>query len=312
MIELLVQNNGKVYDISEIVNKLDTRHVLNNGCGTLTFEYIPAGVEITRGDIVRFREDGDELFYGKVFKTSGRKKSTISVTVHDQLRYGKAKDTIAVNGDTAGSLVKRMCNCLGLAQGRIADTGYLLAVDVQEKTWLDMIYGGISDTLVGTGTKYRLADVYGSVTLTDLSELSLPLVLGDNSLCYDYEYSISIDDEFYNQIKLASDNESTGKRDIFIAKDSASIGSFGLLQYFEVLDKNVNEAQAKSKADALLELYNKEVQALRLSCLGDNRVREGCSIYGSIGDIHLDRRLIVKSVKHSYLPVHTMELEVCI
>jgi hypothetical protein len=104
----------------------------------------------------------------------------------------------------------------------------------------------------------------------------------------------------------------TGKREVYIAKDSSTIKRIGLLQYFEVLDKNVNPSQAKSKADLLLKLYNRELESLSLECLGDTSIRAGCSFYGRIEDIKLDKRLIVRSVTHEFLPVHTMGLEVAI
>jgi len=204
-----------------------------------------------------------------------------------------------------------MCNYFGLKAGTLTSTGYKLPVSVQDdKTWLDIIYTAISDTLMNTGRWYCLRDEFGSIAVRDLEELQLDLVLGDESLAYEYEYQKSIDDNFYNQIKIVSDNESTGKRDVYIAKDSGSIARYGLLQYFEVLDKNANPSQAKSKADTLLKLYNREVETLELNCLGDTRVRAGSSFYGQIEDIRLNKRLIVRSVTHEFVPVHTMSLEV--
>ena len=204
-----------------------------------------------------------------------------------------------------------MCNYFGLNKGTLTDTSYILPTSVQDdKTWLDIIYEAIGDTLANTGRWYCLRDEFGSIAIRDLQELQLNMIIGDESIAYDYEYEKSIDDEFYNYIKIVSDNEKTGKRDVYIAKDSDSISRYGLLQYFEKLDKEYNSSQAKAKADALLRLYNREVETLELSCLGDVRIRAGSSFYGQIEDIALNRRLIVKSVTHEFMPVHTMNLEV--
>ena len=75
-------------------------------------------------------------------------------------------------------------------------------------------------------------------------------------------------------------------------------------------DKSVDVAKLQEKAKKLLQLYNHEKETIKLSCLGDHSVRAGCSIFGSVEDIDLNRRVIVKTVTHKYLPVHTMELEV--
>ena len=84
------------------------------------------------------------------------------------------------------------------------------------------------------------------------------------------------------------------------------------MQYFESVDKDTNIAQAKSKAKALLGLYNHEVETLSLECLGDTSVCAGSSFYAYIEGIRLNKRLFVNSVTHKFLPVHTMSLEVAI
>ena len=310
-IEFLVEVNGQIYEISELVKSVSYTDKLNDGCSKLEFSFIDDDLIIKNGNVVRFKYANANIFYGYVFKVGRNKGKEIAVTAYDQLRYCKAKDTIVVKNDTVDSLVKKMCNYFNLRTGTLTNTGYKLPISVQDdKTWLDIIYTAISDTLMNTGEWYCLRDEFGSIAIRDLKELQLDLILGDESLVYDYEYEKSIDDEFYNQIKIVSDNEKTGKRDVYISKDSDSISKYGLLQYFEVLDKNYNPTQAKAKADALLQLYNKEVETLELPCLGDARIRAGSSFYGQIEDIALNRRLIVKSVTHEFIPVHTMDLEV--
>nr|WP_243157993.1 hypothetical protein [Aminipila terrae] len=85
-----------------------------------------------------------------------------------------------------------------------------------------------------------------------------------------------------------------------------------MLQYFETLDKNSNASQAKSKANMLLSLYNREQETLTLDCIGDTSIRAGSSFYAYISDIGLNKRLIVKEATHTFLPNHTMSLEVSI
>lgn len=310
-IEFLVEVDGKIYEISELVKSVSFADKLNDGCSKLEFTYIDDDLRIQNGSVIRFIYDNANIFYGYVFKHGQNKAKEITVTAYDQLRYCKAKDTIIVDGDTITTLVNKMCNYFNLKKGGLTDTRYKLPATVQDdKTWLDIIYTAIDDTLTNTGRWYCLRDEFGSIAIRDLQELQLELVLGDESLTYDFEYEKSIDDNFYNYIKIVSDNETTGKRDVYITKDSNSIAKYGLLQYFEVLDKNYNPSQAKAKADALIQLYNREVESLELSCLGDVRVRAGSSFFGQIEDIELNKRLIVKSVTHEFIPVHTMKLEV--
>lgn len=310
--EFLIEAEGKIYETSELVKSVSWEDKLNDGCSKLEFSLVDDSLKIANGSAVRFIY-GEIKYFGKIYKHGQNKKKEKTATSYDQLRQSKAKDTIVCKNDTVTTLTKKMCNYFSLMIGELTDTIYKLSVSVQDdKTWLDIIYSGISDTLTNKGKWYALRDEYGSVALRDLEDLKIDLVLGDESLCYDYDYEKSIDENFYNVVKLASDNETTGKRDVYIVKDSNSITQYGILQYFEVLDKNMNASQVKTKADILLSLYNHETETLTLNCLGDTRVRAGVSFYASIEDIELDKRLIVRSVTHSFLPVHTMTVEVMI
>ena len=314
--ELFVETGGYIKDITETVKELSWTDPLNDGAGYLEFSYILGDMDlIERGAPVRLSQEDQSqgIFFGYVFKVTVNQNRIVKVKAYDKLRYLKAKDTIVIEGDTLNSLVRKAANFFCFSIGTNTPTGYRLADAVNtDKSWLDIIYTAISDTLIGTKSYYCLRDEYGDLCLRDMEDLQLPLVLGDGSLVYEYDYSASIDDEFYNQIKLVSANEKTGKADVYQVADSVSIEKYGLLQYYEVLGNNAVGAQAKSKADNLLKLYNREVESLTLSCMGNSTVRAGCSIYGDIADINLGRRLIVKKVTHKFLPVYTMSVEVMI
>lgn len=311
--ELMVETGGYIYDITGMCSKITWTDKLNDGAGYLEFSYIYEGILIENGAPVRLTDHDQSvgIFYGIVFKVSMDEDKVVKVRAYDRLRYCKAKDTIVMEGDTLNTLVTKMCSFFQFPIGENTGSGYVLPTNVHtDKTWLDIIYTGISDTLLGTEHYYCLRDENGSISLRDMADLQLPLVLGDGSLAYKYSYSASIDEEFYNQVKLVSANEKTGKADVYFLADSDSVEKYGLLQYYDVLDNNAENAKARDKAEKLLRLYNREVETLKFTCIGDLSVRAGCSIYGSVADINLARRLIVKSVSHIFLPVYTMDVEV--
>lgn len=313
--EILVESGGYIYDITEMCTDLVWTDMLNEGSSILEMSYIKNGLTIDNGDVIRITGDSPEqgIFFGMVRKVGGDKSEIIKVKAYDQLFVTKSKDIVVLENGTLKSLVLQMGTKLSLTMGTVEETGFILKpIASSDKSWLDLANQGISDTLIGSPEKdmYCLRDEYGSVCLWNMRNLQLPLVLGDNSLCTDYQWEKSVVDDYYNRVKVLWKDEDSGKMDMRTAEDQNAINRFGFLQYLETAQGVDNAAKAQERANKLLKLYNHETETLKLDCLGDLRVRAGNSIFGSIEDISLSRRLIVKKVTHTFFPVHTMKVEV--
>lgn len=100
-----------------------------------------------------------------------------------------------------------------------------------------MIVRALDTTLAYTKQMCYIKDVAGSIVMRNIASSIVSLQIAEGQNLVDYTHERSIDTDTYNQIKLVRDNKSSGKRDVFLSRDSSTIQRWGLLQYFEVLDE---------------------------------------------------------------------------
>lgn len=299
-VELLIQNGSKVY--IPVVEEGITWHTERKGSpGELKFNVVKDDViNFTEGNAVRLKVDGKNIFYGFVFTKKRSKDGIISVTAYDQLRYFKNKDTYVYTNKTAGEFIKMLASDFQMQTGTLEDTGFKIASRVEENTTLfDMVQNALDLTMQNKKEMYVVYDDFGKITLKNISSMIVNLLI-DEETGENFDYSSSIDSDTYNKIKLTYDNEDTGKRDVYIAQDSSNMNAWGVLQYFETLQKGEN---GKAKADALLQLYNKKTRTLSVSnALGDTRVRAGCMVVVQLdlGDIKVKNLMLVEKCKHIF------------
>ncbi|EGT5468056.1 C40 family peptidase [Clostridioides difficile] len=259
-------------------------------------------LEFCEGNSVRLYYKGVGIFYGYIFQKKRDKENHIKIVAYDQLRYFKNKDTYVYSNKTASELVKMLAKDFNLKYNVIEDTKYKISRVEENKTLFDMVLTALDDTLREKKEMYVLYDDFGRITLKNVASMKLDTVM-NNDVIEDFDYNSSIDSDTYTKIKLVRDNEETGKRDVYIAQDSTHMRSWGILQMFDTVDKNMSEAEIKQKCDILLKLYNKKTKSLSLkNALGDIRVRAGClvPVFLNLGDIELQNYMLVEKVKHTF------------
>lgn len=314
--ELVVASKaGGMIEISGLVESCEWVTNRTGQPGKFTFTYLKdKDVTFTEGDVVRFSVDGQVQFYGWVFTRSETRWGEVSVTCYDRLRYLKANASYTFYSQSAGDILRQIAGDLQLDVGTVEDTGYKLPSLVeQDQTCIDILQTAIEQTLLNTGRVFVLYDDGQGLALQEAANMMSDVVIGDRSLLTDYTYTTDIDKQTYNSIKLVRPNEETGRADVYIQEDSGTIGQWGLLQLYQKVDGDANEAQIKAQAAATLEYYNRVLKTLKISSLGVPGLHAGQMILvkaDGMGDTGVSQYVMLERVSHRWENgVHTMDLE---
>ena len=298
--QLLIQNGNTVYE-PVVQDEIKWTTERKGAAGKLEFKVVKDNIiNYEEGNPVAFKVDNTNLFYGFVFKKKRDKEQIIETTAYDQLRYLKNKDTMVYTNKRADELVKLIANNYQLNVGTLENTGYTIAKKTESNQSLfDIILNAIDETIRNRKEMYVLYDDFGKLNLKNLERMKVGLVI-DEETGQNFDYESSIDSDTYNQIKLTHDNSDTGKREVYMAKDSSNINKWGILQYFDTIDEKTNGAV---KARALLDLYNQKTRNLQIKdALGDIRVRGGSLIIVNLnlGDVKLQNFMLVEKATHKF------------
>jgi hypothetical protein len=307
--ELIVQNGSTVYS-PVVLDGMNLTLERRGTAGKLKFTVVKDDkVGFTEGNAVALKIDGTPMFYGFIFTQKRDKEQHIEITAYDQLRYLMNKDTYVYKNKTAADVLQFIALDFNLNLGSVVSTGYTIASRVEDNSTLfDIIYNALDLTLTNTGKLYVLYDDFGKLTLKNLSEMKLDLVI-DEETGENFDYSSGIDKDTYDKIKLSYENDETGKRDIFVVQDGSHINEWGVLQYFDTIQKGEN---GEAKAAALLSLYNSKTRQLKITnAFGDTRVRAGSMVIINLelGDMKVQNYMLVEKVTHTFTEnYHTMNL----
>ena len=299
-IEVVIQNGDTLY-MPSTENEITWETVRKGSPGSLKLNILKDQViDFQEGNPIRVKVNGVNVFYGFVFKKERNSDGVIKVTAYDQLRYFKNKDTYIYENKTASEIIRMIAKDFNLQCGDIEDTKFKIGARIEEdKTLFDISLNALDETIENAKEMYVLYDDFGKLTLKNINSMRLDTLI-DKDLLEDFSYCSSIDSNTYNKIKICKKNEKEGTREVYIAQDSKNINNWGVLQYYETVDENVN---AQAKVNALLKLYNHKFRTLNLkNVLGDIRVRAGCllAVNLNLGDMIVQNFMLVDNVKHTF------------
>ena len=188
------------------------------------------------GALAQLFADGKPLFQGYIFSKRRDKEGAIECTAYDQIRYLKNKDVLRYKNMPASEVVKLIAADNNLQIGEIAPTAYTIPWRSEfNATLLDMIETALDLELANKGQMFVLYDDCGRLTLQNIAQMRLDILI-NAAAAENFDYTSSIDEQTYNQIKLAS--EDNHKK--YEAADGEHIKLWGKLQYFDTLKEGEN------------------------------------------------------------------------
>ena len=269
----------KGYDYSKNVKNISYATYRTGRASSFTFDIVGLSDDIQCGYWVLCEVDGYKLFRGYIFKISRDKHGVANILAYDQLRYLKTNHSYAFTGRSADEIIRQIANDFILSVGSLAQVPYKIpSLICEDMSLFDVVEKALKQTLNYTGLIYVLYDDFGELTLKQASELQKNKIIGDRS-ANNYNYTLDIDSETYNQVRLVKENKETGKADVVIVNDSSTINKWGLLQLYAKVDENANEAQMKESAETRLKYYNRELETIAFqNVIGDYEIRAGVMI----------------------------------
>lgn len=317
-IELLIDDKkGNIFDISELIEEVTWKTKRKDSPSSLEINLLEdKQVTVSNGNVISFKVDNNNVFYGYVFKNSGDNGPEIKFTAYDQMKYLMYNDVYVGVNKKASEIIQEILKNLELRIGTIEDTSYTIpTIQEDDKKYLDIIYSSLNKTVTANAKTFVLYDDYGYLNLKDINNMKQDIVISDDSNLGNYDWENSIE-ESYNRIKFVRDNEETKGRDVYIAQDSDSIAKWGRLQLFKKVDDKLNKAQIEEMVNGNLKLKNKETRKLKLKdVLGtetnlDVKLRGGAGVYIDIKKRNIAQYFLIEEATHKFSKnEHTMDFD---
>lgn len=334
------ENPTLSFDLSEIVHNISHFTTINCQPAKLTFSIEdhfnnPLFEKINVGSrIIFFNENVfgvknlksqvTQIFSGTIFNWNKSKDGSFEVTCYDDLRYFSNPDDWYMTEKTADTAFSYICSKLGLIPiVKQPSTTILKNYLFLEKTYWEMMEHIIEETLVenySAGNSvlnyYFLKSTVAGIVFDTINNNMTDLIIGDESLLMDYDYSEDIDSDTFNDIiivkSVQEDNlGSQGERVITTKMDNLTQQKWGVLRKMISIKDESDKTQIEKYAELFLQLKNRIKKSIKVTALGYDGIEAGSGFIFKLDRLKIFQKMYVISATHNYeMDKHTMELEV--
>ena len=329
---IYTSNEGKndVTDITDIIESVTISTSLGSQSGRCEVSLIGDGASFSLGSRLQIFDGDNGIFVGHLMSVSMQDDNRFTATFYDQLRYLRNVDVMVYKNITASELFRQICSVSeSLAHykdgyrgqkielGVIDESSYKLPATVAEgKSYWDMMREAIDQTLAYEGKFYIIRDVFGKLEFRDIETLKTDFVIDDEGTGIGYDYTIGIDRNSFNQVKIGYEDDGAGARKWGIAYDQDLIDKWGVLQYYQLLRNKLSVPELDKRAEQQLLLVTRPTRDVSLSCFGNFKISAGCGISLSLPRVRafkgLNRFYVTSCEHHISCDSHTMDLTLAI
>lgn len=321
--------NRKFYDLSLKSKNILWSTNIEFSPGILSLTVVKGNqLYILEGFEIRVFYNDNPIFVGYITDRQRNGDDDLNIVAQDQTFYLKNEIVKPIVEETASTIFEKLCKEFKFKyaiknpstfkiENRIAD---------KEKLW-DVFQKAIKEATVGELKLFLIRDNVGTLEFYDVATV-LPNVVnvryetyGENSLVGDFTYDSSIAEDTYNRVIVSYHDSKTNKREVYNQTDNSSqpsIENWGILQTVINVDFELTPAKAQEIAKRVLQQKNRATKTFNISCYGNPNVKAGDVVILNFPELFELEKLknlsyyIVKSCRHNFGAVHTMDLEVWI
>lgn len=237
-------------------------------------------ISVEEGTQVMLYSEEEGIFNGYVFRRELSDGEFLEITAYDQLRYFNNRDSFYFKDMRASEIIKNVCTMFKVDAGEISQTNYTIPLLVCNNTTIwDVFEKALELEESFTNEKYVIYDDFGRVVMKNIKNMTAPAIISEeDKSIISLRLRSDIDENTFNKIKLLKRNKEEEAYMTAAVQEGDSVEKWGVLQYSEIIEDEINSAMANNLAEKLLKEKNRAFLSLNITEMGNINLRAGNSV----------------------------------